>query len=199
MALQALVMLVDELLFHRRRGLPRWERVGHPVDTLSVLACYGVSLWLPPTQSNLTVYIGLAASSCLLVTKDELVHAARCEPAEQWLHSVLFVLHPIVLAAVALLWVQQARTLLWLSASLTAAFGLYQASYWNVPWKKVYQSRSTTRSTTSLASVGTLQTTTLSRSYAPNRGYETPGFSSRSCASSAQEPACSTWAAAPDS
>ena len=52
MGLQGLAMLVDELLFHRRRGLPRWERIGHPIDTLSVLACYGVSLWLPPTQKT---------------------------------------------------------------------------------------------------------------------------------------------------
>ncbi|HYJ11602.1 MAG TPA: hypothetical protein VEX18_21415 [Polyangiaceae bacterium] len=175
MVLQAGAMLVDELFFHRRRGLPRWERVGHPIDTLSVLGCYCVSLALPPTQASLTLYVGLAALSCLLVTKDEFVHAARCEPGEQWLHSLLFILHPVVLGSAALLWLSEARTLLWLSACLTAAFGLYQALYWNVPWTKVFRSPSTTRSTTSSENVGTPPTTTRSRSYAPNPGSETPG------------------------
>lgn len=168
-------MLVDEIFFHRRRGLPRWERIGHPIDTLSVLACYCVTLALPPSQANLTLYVGLAALSCLLVTKDELVHAAHCEPAEQWLHSLLFILHPVVLGGAALLWLKEARGLLWLSAWLTAAFGVYQALYWNVPWKRVFRSPSTTPSTISLANAGTPPTMTPSRSYAPNPGSETPG------------------------
>jgi hypothetical protein len=175
LGLQALCMLVDELYFHRRRGLPRWERIGHPLDTLSVLACYGLALSLAPAPGNLTLYVVAAAASCLLVTKDEPIHAQHCRPLEHWLHALLFVLHPIVLGVGALLWLRQERTLLWLSFWLSAAFGLYQALYWNVPWKKLSQSLSTTQSTTSSASAGTQPTTTPSRSYAPNRGSETRG------------------------
>ena len=174
LGLQALCMLVDELHFHRARGLPRWERIGHPLDTLSVLTCYGVALSLAP-GSSLGLYVALAFLSCLLVTKDELVHAARCQPLEQWLHSLLFILHPIVLGVGALLWLRQERTLLWLAASLTAAFGSYQALYWNVPWKKLFRSPSTTQFTTSSASAGTPPMTTRSRSYAQNPGSETRG------------------------
>jgi hypothetical protein len=160
LGLQALCMLVDELHFHRARGLPRWERVGHPLDTLSVLACYGFALTVPPHLDNLGWYASAAFLSCLLVTKDELVHAQRCPPLEHWLHSLLFILHPIVLGVAALLWLSEERTLLWLSASLTAVFGAYQALYWNVPWIKLFRSRSTTPSTTSSASAGTPRTTT---------------------------------------
>ena len=151
LGLQALCMLVDELHFHRARGLPRWERIGHPLDTLSVLAC---SAWLyaRPRTDNLGWYVAAALLSCLLVTKDEFVHAERCQPLEQWLHSLLFILHPIVLGVGALLWLGQERTLLWISASLTAAFGSYQALYWNVPWTKLFRSPSTMPSTTSLVS-----------------------------------------------
>ncbi len=35
-ALQTCCMAVDEVHFHRQRGLPRWERLGHPLDTLTV-------------------------------------------------------------------------------------------------------------------------------------------------------------------
>lgn len=160
LGLQAFAMLVDELYFHRQRGLPRWERLGHPVDTLSVLVCYAIALSLRPTEAHAVVYLVAAGFSCLLITKDELVHAQRCSPLELWLHSVLFVLHPIVLGIGGLLWLRQERAMLWLSASLTAAFAVYQLLYWNVPWKKAFQSRSTTPSTTSLASAGTQPTTT---------------------------------------
>jgi hypothetical protein len=175
MALQGLLMLVDELHFHRKRGLPRWERWGHPIDTLSVLLCYGLALSLPAVASNIVWYLLAAGASCLLITKDELVHAQRCAPAEQWLHSLLFVLHPVVLGAAGLLWLAQERGALWLSAGLTAAFGVYQVVYWNVPWIKLSPSRSTTPSTTSSASAGTPHTTIPSRSCAPNHGSETHG------------------------
>jgi hypothetical protein len=173
--LQALAMLVDELHFHRQRGLPRWERIGHPLDTLSVLGCYGVALCWAPGDESLTAYALLATLSCLLVTKDEWLHAARCKPAEQWLHAVLFVLHPIVLGAGALLWVRHERVLLGSAASLTAGFGAYQLLYWNVPWTRLFRSRSTTPSTISSGSVGTQPMTIPSRSYAPNPDSETPG------------------------
>ena len=59
LALQALAMLVDELHFHRQRGLPRWERLGHPLDTLSVLACYALTLVAAPSDENLALYAAL--------------------------------------------------------------------------------------------------------------------------------------------
>ncbi len=177
LVLQALAMLFDELYFHRARGLSRWERVGHPVDTLSVLACYGFALAVPPSPGALAPYIGLAAFSCLLVTKDELVHAQQCRAGEQWLHSLLFILHPIVLGTVALLWHRHERELLWAMAALTLGFGLHQALYWNVPWKRLLlrSSPSTTTSMTSSASAGTELTTIRSRSYAPSPASETRG------------------------
>jgi hypothetical protein len=68
--LQMLAMCVDEMLFHRARGLPRWERIGHPLDTLTAALCYGWLLFVPPSASHaLGVYIGLCAFSCLFITK----------------------------------------------------------------------------------------------------------------------------------
>ena len=78
-ALQAIAMLADEWWFHRRRELPRWERIGHPLDTLSIVLCLGWLLLVPPAAASaLPVYVTLAIASTLFVTKDEGVHAKLC-------------------------------------------------------------------------------------------------------------------------
>ena len=136
LGMQALLTLSDEFYFHRRRGLPRWERIGHPLDTLTVLGCYAVALTLPLTAASLRTYMALAAFSCLFVTKDELVHAKYCDPFEHWVHALLFVLHPVVLASMGFLWQREARTLMLVQGGLTLAFGLYQTLYWNTTWRR---------------------------------------------------------------
>lgn len=132
MVLQAVLMAVDELGFHRRRGLPRWERIGHPIDTASVLGCFALTLVFEPNRATLTGYAVLATLSCLLVTKDEFVHATRCAPAEHWLHAALFVLHPLLLIAGAVLWLEGAHAILIAQTVATFAFGVYQTVYWNL-------------------------------------------------------------------
>jgi len=135
--LQAALMLVDEFHFHHQRRLPRWERIGHPLDTLSVLACYAMTLVLSPGERELAVFAAAAAFSCLFITKDEIVHAKVCGPGEHWLHAALFVLHPIALGLAAWLWARGGhRMLLVGQTALTSAFGLYQTVYWNRPWQR---------------------------------------------------------------
>jgi hypothetical protein len=134
---QAGAMFVDEHRFHRRRGLARWERLGHPLDTLTVLACYAWLLAEPPTRAHAIVYVALVMGSSLFVTKDEPTHALRCTPGEHWLHALLFVLHPMVLLGAGWLWWTRApAVLLALAAASTASFGLYQLLYWNVRWRR---------------------------------------------------------------
>jgi hypothetical protein len=162
--LQTLSMAADEFLFHRRRGLPRWERVGHPIDTLSVLVCYGWLFLAAPGGRAALVYSVLAAASCLLVTKDEPVHRRLCDGAEQWLHAVLFLLHPLVLLAAALLWpalhgteaalpwIRYAgweRAFLLAAAAAAASFGAYQFIYWNVLCPSLATGSTTASTTTS--------------------------------------------------
>jgi len=130
-AAQAIAMAVDEGYFHRRRGLPRWERIGHPLDTLSIAACLA---WLvvAPAGVALPVYAGLAVLSCVFVTKDEPIHARLCTAGEHWLHAMLFVLHPVVLAAFAWLWWAGYHTALAVQLAAVLAFFGYQVVYWNL-------------------------------------------------------------------
>ena len=136
--LQMLAMFADELVFHRRRGLPRWERLGHPLDTLTAALCYGwLALNPAPTSGALQVYLGLCAFSCLFITKDEFVHARLCEPMETWLHAVLFVLHPLVFLGFGVLW--HLGTHAWLiNAELALTIGLlaHQVIYWSPFWPR---------------------------------------------------------------
>ncbi len=130
--LQGLAMFVDELVFHRKRGLPRWERVGHPLDTLTVAACYGWLVAVPPSYPHaLGVYVSLCAFSCLFITKDEIIHAKLCEPLETWLHAVLFVLHPIVFLGFGLIWFSGEAWVLKGALASTLAVLAYQFLYWN--------------------------------------------------------------------
>lgn len=130
-ALQGVVMLVDEGYFHRRRGLPRWERVGHPLDTLTVAVCYAWLVFAPRTAPVIPVYAALAIFSCLFVTKDEVVHARLCSRAECWLHALLFLLHPIVLASFGYAWMNGGAWLVPIQLGLTLVMGAWQIAYWS--------------------------------------------------------------------
>lgn len=152
--IQLIVIGIDEGYFHLKRGLPKWERIGHPLDTLSVLLCFLFVLYIPFSSFALKSYIALAVFSCLFVTKDEFVHKHHCPASENWLHALLFLNHPVVLSALGLIWYagSENRSSNWLSNWLnqpellrqflivqTAGvflFLLYQIVYWNFIWKE---------------------------------------------------------------
>lgn len=103
---QAIAVFVDEFYFDFAPGEPRWERIGHPLETFTVLAPV---LWLmvsAPSERNLIIYTLAALFSCCFVIKDELVQADRCAPAEHVDHAAALALHII-----------------------------HQAVYWNLIWK----------------------------------------------------------------
>jgi hypothetical protein len=85
----------------------------------------------------------------LFVIKDEFVHADVCAPA-QHVHAVLFVVHPLLFAVLALLrslyhapagaiaWLEQVRgraSALPIQAAFLTLYMIYQAVYWNLIWK----------------------------------------------------------------
>lgn len=156
----AVITAIDEFYFHRKRGLGAWERWGHPADTLTVLACYGMVLFLPPIKIYLVSYFALAIFSCLFVTKDEFVHAKECCASEIWLHSFLFLFHPILLTIAGLFWIFNGnqnsskilnlidnqylyiqslnffKVFLFMQFFLTIFAFLFQLIYWNLIWKR---------------------------------------------------------------
>ncbi len=139
---QTVAIGLDETYFHIKRGLPKWERIGHPLDTLSVIACLLFVLLVPYSSGALKVFIGLAIFSCLMVTKDEFVHKHHCPAAEHWLHAILFITHPIMLASLGLIWGRDMLIFfpfLYVQLVLISLFFLYQVIYWNFIWKEEKQ------------------------------------------------------------
>lgn len=133
LAVQAAAMLVDELRFHRRRELPRWERWGHPLDTLSALAPFLVMATAEPGFAAKLAAMLLIVFSCGFVTKDEWVHARLCDGNEAWLHALLFMLHPTIFALAWMVWREDGpQPLFALVAGALALFFLYQVIFWNV-------------------------------------------------------------------
>jgi len=124
-AAHATLMAIDEGIFHRKRFLPRWERIGHPLDTLSVIIPVSVLYFLPAQEP---LFMVLAIFSCLFVTKDEWVHSEHCEATENWLHALLFILHPIIFYASWKLIRDPFFPAVLVAMGL---WGLYQAVYWN--------------------------------------------------------------------
>jgi hypothetical protein len=145
-------MAVDEFHFHYERGLPRWERLGHPIDTAGVLAFLAACLLAPFSAGWGRGLAALGLASMGLITKDEAVHAERCGAGESWLHAVLFLLHPLALLSGAAAWAAPSGRLaglglgpaeaVWLREALgaqfclTALFMVYQAVYWNLVWNE---------------------------------------------------------------
>lgn len=147
--IQSVVITLDEVCFHIKRDLPRWERIGHPIDTLSVLGCFLFVLLVPYSSASLKGYIALSLFSCLLVTKDEFIHKHHCPAAEHWLHALLFLNHPVLLTSLGLIWplFHSSTSLAWLlpwrshlpflsnflyvQSGIVTLFMLYQILYWN--------------------------------------------------------------------
>ena len=130
--LQGILMGLDEKI-HMDRGLGRWERLGHPLDTLTVLVPMSFIAFYPQTDSNLTAFIVMALFSCLFITKDEFVHSKECSPFENWLHAVLFILHPVLFLSAAKLW-QEGSDFIRYQPMMILVFMIYQILRWSIPW-----------------------------------------------------------------
>lgn len=137
--LQGILMGVDERL-HMKRGLGLWERLGHPLDTLTVFVPMSYIAINDFTQSNQTVFIILAVFSCIFITKDEFVHAEECDKLENWIHSMLFVLHPIIFICAYIIWREYPdNTFLLIQPMVIGTFMSYQLIKWSIPWKQKAQ------------------------------------------------------------
>lgn len=134
--IQSILMGYDEVL-HNKRGLGVWERLGHPLDTLTVFVPLSMIALNNYTESRLTIYIILAVFSCLFITKDEFVHHRECSSVETWIHSVLFVLHPMIFLSSGILWKNDPDNLfLSLQPMMVGVFMMYQILRWSFLWKQ---------------------------------------------------------------
>ena len=133
--LLAIVMGIYERLDHKR-GMGKWERYGHPLDTLTVLIPFSYINSNYYSSEHLYIYLFLCSFSCLFVTKDEFIHHELCSKFEHWLHALLFILHPLVFLSAALMWKEGGYPFLSSLPYLVGGFMFYQIIIWSIPWKK---------------------------------------------------------------
>ena len=144
-----MAIFIDEFYFHHKRVIPKWEKLGHPLDTLTVVICFLFTLCMPYNPLNLKTFCGLAIFSTLFITKDEFVHLDHCPKQEMWLHALLFVNHPVMLTCLGFLWALKNNVVpfkqltllldkpLWITGFMQGqlvmitGFMLYQIIYWN--------------------------------------------------------------------
>lgn len=131
LAVQGTLSLLDEALFHRWRVLGRTESWSHVFDTGFFALTISMPAFLTPTKTRLALFVLGALISSVGITKDNWIHERECSPGEQWIHSLLFVLHPLVLATLAWLWLEQKNPELRGACFLGALAGVtYQFTYW---------------------------------------------------------------------
>jgi hypothetical protein len=130
-SVQIALFAIDELHCHRKRGLPRWEIIGHPIDTVSTLLTYSIAVFLEFSPTHLTWYTLSALASCIIVTKDEFVHAKLCDGFESWIHALMFMLHPVMFIAFGYAWsLGEASHIMQLIAGSALLVGVYQIVFW---------------------------------------------------------------------
>ncbi|MEY2988940.1 MAG: hypothetical protein RJB13_2461 [Pseudomonadota bacterium] len=151
--IQALALVVDEFHLHYKRNLPRWERIGHPLDTLTVLIAMAVPVFNTFSEGALLGFIVAGLASSLFVTKDEWIHSSACNGFEHWLHAVLFICHPMTFMSAGFFWLLRDRPSLFSHSGdgvvfaetalrgqflLLSGFLVYQVIYWNFVRKKAF-------------------------------------------------------------
>jgi hypothetical protein len=156
--IQFLAIFFDEFYFHRQRGLPLWEKIGHPLDTLTVFAALSFACYFPFSIQNLKIYLALCIISLFMITKDEFIHKDICPKLEMWLHALLFINHPLILLSAGIMWGVSHEIYLFDSLKILSGFQdkmlfflkgqalfsllfcFYQIIYWNFIYKpKGYQ------------------------------------------------------------
>ncbi len=132
-------MFVDEFYFHHKRGLGRWESIGHPVDTFFFLLPFIVCLNFAPAEVSENIFIASSIISTLIITKDEWIHTEQSSPSENWLHSLLFILHPLSLGVLYFYWQNDEKFLIIFQTGIISLFFIYQVVYWNILKKDRYE------------------------------------------------------------
>lgn len=135
-AIQGAAILFDEFFFHRKRGLPKWEVIGHPIDTITVIACLLFLAFADKTPTNEKIFLVMAVASSICVTKDEWIHRKYCSAEEMWLHAVLFMMHPLALYLGYREWEDLRPTFLAVAGGISC-FLIYQLVYWNFRYYRV--------------------------------------------------------------
>ena len=137
MSLQVILFQLDEYYFHRNRKLSRKEIISAISDGFLYIIPLIIATFTRFQEGRREFYIALSAISCLSIIKNEFFYPAL-NVKERVLHSLLYVLHPILLYSFYLSWKGNFFDTFpnfWIFQLLYVAIGFktvtYQMIYWN--------------------------------------------------------------------
>ena len=139
-AIQGLLLGFDEWVLHRQREMPKWERWGHPVDTFFLSLPFLMAGFSPLNMSK-EIFVVMAILSCLIVLKDEKVHAGRITASESFLHGGLFLMHPVTLYWGYQNYIEGHHFILQSVGLLLFSVMVFQVLFWNVIEPKLVSKR----------------------------------------------------------
>src|SRR5688500_10107994 len=94
----------NELYFHRKRVLEKWEKTRKALVTFSLTLCLAITLFVPYEEEWKWLFFAAAGFSILVTIKDEFRKQKTDRGREEGTHAVLFMLHPLVLILMVVLW-----------------------------------------------------------------------------------------------
>jgi hypothetical protein len=135
--LHGILFRVDEFMFHRKRGLKKVELINEVFDGVLFIGALAIPLFAGFSYWWEKFYIALCIVSCLSIAKNEFFHKGL-EFGERFTHSLLYVLHPVILFAYYEGWKVNyfdKHYYVWLVQMLYVFLGFqaiaYQIIYWN--------------------------------------------------------------------
>ena len=136
--LHVIIFHIDEYYFHRKRALCRKEVLGMFLDGALYLPPLVIASFAPYNDTWNVVFISFAVLSCISISKNEWFYKDDLSLKERWVHSVLYILHPILLYGFYHSWINNYfvhNLNFWMVQIMYLGFGVktltHQLIYWN--------------------------------------------------------------------
>lgn len=93
------LLLYDEYVIHKERGLTKREITGGIIDGFLYIATIAVTIFTSYSEQLAFLYISLATLSCLSIVFHELYYPDKIRKTERIIHALLYIIHPLILFA----------------------------------------------------------------------------------------------------
>jgi len=138
--LHGILFRIDEFKFHRKRGVQKVELINALFDGFLFLSALAIALFADFSYWSEKIYIALAIVSCLSIAKNEFFYKGL-ELGERFTHSLLYVLHPVILFAYYDGWKVNyfdKHYYVWLVQLLYVFLGFQAIAYQIIYWNYIY-------------------------------------------------------------
>ncbi|MCB0392744.1 MAG: hypothetical protein KDD58_15750 [Bdellovibrionales bacterium] len=136
--LHVIIFHIDEYYFHRKRVLCRKEVLGMFLDGALYLPPLIIASFTSHSPFWKTTFITFSILSCISISKNEWFYNSDLTRPERWVHSLLYILHPILLYSFYQSWVDNyfvQNLNFWMVQIIYLGFGVktltHQLIYWN--------------------------------------------------------------------